>query len=200
MKENSDFKYIKRLCKKFDPDIFNKLSKPTIDIFISYSYLSLFQKYGNQELARQILIHTGEIYSYSYKEQIYTIYLKDCKDNLSPYESLKRIGITTVKVLDIEDIQQYRDDFKTTMREFPEYKRDPNNPDLDYSQNTLVYVLGGFGAFGNPASFHNEFVRKLRLKVKKSILPLFKTIIRNIPNKELKENTKLEMLTDRMYR
>ena len=61
-----------------------------------------------------------------------------------------------------------------------------------------MYTLGGFGGFGNPGSFHNKFVRKLRLRIKKNIIPLFKKIIKNIPDKKIRENTKLEMLFTRM--
>jgi hypothetical protein len=197
----NDLKYIKKLCTNnshFDPAIFNKLSKYTTDLFIDHAYTSLFQKFGDQQLARQILTHTGEILSYSHNDQEYTIY-NNKKSKLSQqHDSLKRIGITTVKVLNPEDISSYRTEFKRTMRAFPEYKRDVVNPDLDSAGNTLMYVLGGFGALANPGSFHNEFVRKLRLKVKQSVLPLFKSLIDEIHATQETENTKFEMLIDRM--
>jgi len=41
-------------------------------------------------------------------------------------------------------------------------------------KNTTKYVMGGFGAFGNPSSFHHEEVRKLRLSIFKYMHPLFK--------------------------
>jgi len=40
-------------------------------------------------------------------------------------------------------------------------------------KDTTKYVMGGFGAFGNPSSFHHEEVRKLRLSVFKYMHPLF---------------------------
>lgn len=193
-----DLKYIKKLCNNhFEPGIFDKLSKYTSDLFIEYAYTSLFQKFGDQRLARHILVHTGEIHSYTHADQEYTIYKKK-STKLSQSDSLKRIGITTVKVLNPEDIPSYRSEFKTTMRAFPEYKRDTTNPDLDSTGNTLMYVLGGFGALANPGSFHNEFVRKLRLQVKQKVLPLFKSLIDDIHTTQETENTKLEMLIDRM--
>lgn len=176
---------ISQLCKDFDGTIFDKLPKSDRDLFITYSYVCLVQKLGNQKMARQILIHTGEIESYTYDNNVYTIYKKDSL--LSSHDSLKRVGVTSVKVLEKSEIQHYRDEFRKTMRGFPEYKRDASNPDLDAAGNTLVYVLGGFGAFGNPASFHNMFVRNLRLRTKKSVLPLFADC-----------DTNFEMLIDRM--
>jgi hypothetical protein len=85
-----------------------------------------------------------------------------------------------------------------TLREFPEYKRNAENPDLDGSGNTLVYVLGGFAALGNPSSFHNDLVRDLRQKCRKAVIPLFKELIDSYVDKKLRSETKLEMLFDRM--
>ena len=42
-----------------------------------------------------------------------------------------------------------------TLAGFPEFVQDGKKP-------LEMYVMGGFGALGNPASFHNPFVRKLR--------------------------------------
>jgi len=43
-------------------------------------------------------------------------------------------------------------------------------PDKD----TTKFVMGGFGAFGNPSSFHHEEVRRLRLSIHTHMLPYFK--------------------------
>jgi len=42
------------------------------------------------------------------------------------------------------------------------------------NKDTTKYVMGGFGAFGNPSSFHHEEVRKLRLSIFKYMYPSFK--------------------------
>ena len=42
------------------------------------------------------------------------------------------------------------------------------------NKDTTKYVMGGFGAFGNPSSFHHEEVRKLRLSIYYHMLPYFK--------------------------
>lgn len=187
---------ISHICKEFDGAVFDKLPIQFINLFIKYSYACLFYKHGNQILARTILIHTREIQSSIYNGQLYIVYKNVYKNTLSPYESLKRLGVTTIKVLEADEIQQYRTDFTKTMYDFPEYKRSEINPTLDSHGNPMVYVLGGFGALGNPGSFHNPFVRKLRLRIKKCVIPLFKEVIKNIPGGHHTVN--LEMLVDRM--
>ena len=66
-------------------------------------------------------------------------------------------------VLDEQKLMRARHDFTRTLQAFPEYKRSLHNPDQTAGGNPLVYVLGGFAALGNPASFHNPFVREMRL-------------------------------------
>ncbi len=68
---------------------------------------------------------------------------------------------------------------------FPEYRRD-NGP-------IELYARGGFGALANPASFHNEMVRELRLRAMLTALPLFGAV-----NTEEKRNRRLEQIPDRM--
>ena len=54
-------------------------------------------------------------------------------------------------------------------------------------------AMGGFGAFGMPSSFHNNFVRERRLELMKSAVPkLWK------PYMEDKQEFKLEQIIDRM--
>lgn len=44
---------------------------------------------------------------------------------------------------------------------------------INIDKNTQ-FVMGGFGAFGNPSSFHHEEVRKLRLAIYNHMFPLFR--------------------------
>ena len=76
-------------------------------------------------------------------------------------ELLER-GVVTIPILTEEETQKYRNIFADTVETFPEYL---------YSGGTKIrnnkkryYILDGFGALGNPASFHNPLVRILRLK------------------------------------
>ena len=73
-----------------------------------------------------------------------------------------------------------RQEFITTCRNFPEYSQPVENNQ---------YVIGGFAAFGNPASFHNEFVRKLRQWALHEVLHIFRP---------LRNGRKLEQDIDRM--
>ena len=114
------------------------------------------------------------------------------------YQALKRAGATIVKVLDERDLPKAREGFMTATRSFPEYKRNPQNPDQTVDGHPLVYSLGGFAAFGNPASFHNPYVRQQRLTTREAVIPLFETVIRLMHNKKQRAKTKLQMLPDRM--
>lgn len=60
-----------------------------------------------------------------------------------------------------------------------------------------IYVLGGFAAFGNPASFHNSLLRKIRLKCREKAMELFRIMSKN----SRRHLSRLEMLWDRfMFR
>jgi hypothetical protein len=56
-------------------------------------------------------------------------------------------GVCTIKILN----KDYETEFKDIEKTFPEYK-----------DTATTFVLGGFGAYGNPSSFHNPLVKKLR--------------------------------------
>ena len=69
------------------------------------------------------------------------------------------------------------------MDEFPEYKRPGRK---------VQRVLGGFGALGNPASFHHPVIQDLRATVKENVsIPLFKAYRR-------RAGLRLEVLFDRI--
>ena len=74
------------------------------------------------------------------------------------------------------EINTLRSEFLETCRSFPEYK---NHDEL---------VLGNFAALGNAASFHNPFVRKLRLRT-------MDIVTKVIP---IETNKKLIQIIDRM--
>lgn len=180
---------VEKFCETMDTKYLHELSDDTREFFIAMAYTCLSQKYGRQEIAKKVLLHYEEII----ENNGYLIYKG--KKELTSLERLIRTGVTTIPVIDEKNISKYRQKFIQTLREFPEYNRDPKNPDLDGKGNPLVYVLGGFAALGNPASFHNKFVRKLRLKAKEKVKPLFRTVIKSFFREG---DYKLEMLIDRM--
>jgi hypothetical protein len=114
------------------------------------------------------------------------------------YQALKRTGATTVKVIDKKDLTRARAGFINATLSFPEYKRELGNPNITPDGHPLLYTLGGFAAFGNPASFHNTYVRKKRIEAREAVLPLFQTIVRCMHNNERRNKTKFQMLADRM--
>lgn len=105
----------------------------------------------------------------------------------SSAEELLRVGVTIVPVLTRKEVTESREDFITTAQNFPEYLYS------DTPEDTL-YVGGGFGAFGNPSSFHNPFVRELREKAMHELTPVFK----HLNQLECRPTRKLEQLIDRM--
>ena len=98
----------------------------------------------------------------------------------------------------LEDVASLRREMDTTMRKFPEFL---NNMDATYSYEKngkgvtkpMQFVGGGFSALGNPGSFHNPFVRKLRKWAMVGVLPLLDEVATISPYKY-----RLEQLIDRM--
>lgn len=177
-------KLLKNFCKSPSKGLFNQLEDHSRKEFITTAFDVMSQKTGDQKKALEILSAVGDI------EVIngYTVY--SGKFDLDPLESFIRIGVTTLPVISKEDLPSIRKEFDETLENFPEYIR---NPDSE-----LVYVLGGFSALGNPASFHNTFVRKLRLMCWTKAIKLFHTMIKRYYDTNLKDNYKVELLYDRM--
>lgn len=93
-------------------------------------------------------------------------------------ETLLKDGVVVIPVISEKDRPEWNQKFANELVKFPEYL----NPTL-----STIYVYGGFGALGNPASFHNSFVRLLRIKMMFEAIKLFHFDKRN-----------LEQLFDRM--
>ena len=97
------------------------------------------------------------------------------------YELLKN-GVVVIPFLDTQQLKDIRISFISTVFQFPEYI------------STTNPVLGGFAAFGNPSSFHNPFIRKLRKDVYKYLQKVLFKDYASVVNPSLKS----EMLFDRM--
>jgi len=95
---------------------------------------------------------------------LYSYLRYDAKFQLSPVEDLILSGVGVIEVIPLGELSKYQKMFDDTLLEFPEYRRKFSDKSLDANSNSLVYVAGGFAALGNPSSFHNNFVRKLRRK------------------------------------
>ena len=75
---------------------------------------------------------------------------------------MNREGYLTFKVFEPSELSELREQFRNTCKDFPEFSEVKNEE----------YVLGGFGALGNPSSFHNYFTRYVRFKVFKIVKKL----------------------------
>ena len=76
------------------------------------------------------------------------------------------MDIHTVKIFEEFELDKLRIEFLNECKQFQEFETTINSK----------FVLGGFGALGNPSSFHNMFVRKIRLIVYEKTKELFKTV------------------------
>jgi hypothetical protein len=99
--------------------------------------------------------------------------------------SLKQDGIVVIKILDTDELKDFNK--KIQKLDFPEFTD-------EYKKSGKPYVLGGFGGFGHPSSFHHPVIRELRMLIKKRISNVFK----NFLDLEKQEEYKLEMLFDRL--
>ena len=93
-------------------------------------------------------------------------------------DSFDKNGYICVPVIDTTKVSNLREEFLNTCKRFPEYQN---------TSNIKKYVTGGFSAFGNPSSFHNLFVRKIRNQ-------MYNVAINTFNNKLLN----IEMFFDRM--
>lgn len=77
---------------------------------------------------------------------------------------LAAFGVAVVPLLDASARAAWEERLWVAMDEFPEYK---------IKGRAVQRVLGGFGAFGNPSSFHHPTVRRFRSSLKAALRPLF---------------------------
>lgn len=84
------------------------------------------------------------------------------------------VVVLPTSLIDITERKIQQDKFMSTLGSFPEFN--------EHAKKTNSYVLGGFSALGNPASFHNMFVRDLRFKLHIELYEiLFKHILKKYP-------------------
>ena len=101
---------------------------------------------------------------------------------------LSKYGVVTVPVFSSENgRKKWEQLIWEAMDDFPEYKRKGRD---------IQRVLGGFGALGNPASFHHKAIQKLRYKIKNRITKLL--FRQYAQNEQMSDRVCLEMLFDRL--
>ena len=105
---------------------------------------------------------------------------------ITKVDSLNEQGYIVIKLpwMTMNKIEQIQLDFDNTLKEFREFKEGAND-----------YIMGGFAALGNPSSFHNQLVRRLRMNAMADLIPLFKEYISRLDDST---SWKLEQNIDRM--
>ena len=188
------------------PELYASLTKYYIEHSIDFSrkvqmYLYLFKhekdvplivtndlfKVGLEMITINIV--NNDVFTYAHYDMT-----RDDYENLSPVEQLERVGVVTISVVPQNQIETYQQRFDETLQNFPEYKRG-NNPSLDINGHPIIYVAGGFAALGNPASFHNEMSRDLRMMAYQKIKPLMSQYVSTYQNKK---DVRFQALSDRM--
>jgi hypothetical protein len=92
-------------------------------------------------------------------------------------------GFVVILANTSEKTDHLRADFKKAVEAFPEFRRD-----LPVIAKTRQYTRGGFGALGSASSFHNHFVRSVRIAAHRCLARFFRELITadlNTPNKYL---------------
>lgn len=92
---------------------------------------------------------------------------------MSPTELLKQTGACIIAdPFFVNNVAMLSARFDEALQSFPEYRR--NGP----RGVNPRYVLGGFAALGNAGSWHNSFVRWVRLHAMRAVYPLFGDLTR----------------------
>lgn len=99
-------------------------------------------------------------------------------------------GVVVIKIYDDATLNATQQSILHALTEFPEYNRDLFNPQEGY-------VLGGFGAFGNPSSFHHPAIRDVRTFVMPSVVSVIKGLLPLMHTTDVDEYH-LEQLFDRL--
>ena len=103
-------------------------------------------------------------------------------------EQLRCDGFTIVPIqwMKAARLEKMQQELLHDLRRMPEYKH----------PITHDFVVGGFSALGNPSSFHNSTVRKLRQYAQCELLPIFIQLVQTLPGDQ--RAWRLEQLIDRV--
>ena len=105
-------------------------------------------------------------------------------------DDLIKLGVAVVPSFDQVTRQHWNERLFAAMDEFPEYIR--KGP-------TTQRVLGGFGALGNPSSFHHPDVRVFRRMRKKMVFrPLMAAFAKSAFSEDDHRDLRIESLFDRL--
>jgi hypothetical protein len=94
------------------------------------------------------------------------------RQNLEAARYLAINGFVVVMSHTAAETERLREDFKQTAESFPEFRHD-----LPVSATSRCYTRDGFGALCFASSFHNPFVRRVRIDAHRCLAPMFRELI-----------------------
>ena len=106
-------------CETFDMEKLKNIKDIERELLIDASFSCLFQKNGNQNIAKEILVYFKliKVVKGSY------IYIGDKNIN-NNYQKLKRTGVVSIPILDKKQLINMHKELEETLLSFPEYNRD----------------------------------------------------------------------------
>lgn len=108
-------------------------------------------------------------------------------------EGLHQDGVVVIPVFDGARLARLNNDVFAAIDEFPEYK---------VTGRDKQRVLGGFGAYGNPSSFHHITIRRLRKMIHHHMMGIFQQYGRLMSREGMSQakitEMRYEMLLDRL--
>jgi hypothetical protein len=113
--------------------------------------------------------------------------------------SLAEHGYTVVQVYGERDVAEVRRTFEHTLfSHMPEYNKDPATGRVPVApgERHPLLVRGGFGALGNPSSFHAPIMRRMRRDAHAVAVPIFR-MLANVVDRTDRSDRWLEQLMDR---
>ena len=179
---------LKKLCNNEDLSQLKYINRSTLLLLVDSSFTSLFLCKGVRNLSKKILVYL-KLISSNYLTNISNVNIK-----LPPYMELKMTGVTTIPIFENLELEKIQQELLYTTNNFQEYKRDKNNLEFNILNEKIKYVLGGTAFLGNPSSFHNNLVRKIRLIAQKIVNEkIFNPLLKNLGS-----NQNIQMLIDRL--
>ena len=106
---------------------------------------------------------------------------------------LNEVGCVSFPMFTASEVKELNESLLKEMNAFPEYITTPTN-----ETTGSRFVMGAFGALGNPASFHCPTVRKIRLAEHKRIKKVMKALIKLMYDSEASKRKNMETMIDRL--
>ncbi len=190
-------KMIKQFCETGNVEYLDLLAEEAKRKFALSCGHTLFQGQGNKKIAMTALKHFGILETFFKAGGKDIIRYTNSLQLQNALENLLFVGVATVPVYQLSELDELNSEFDAACHSFPEYARTSANKNK--AGKDILYVLGGFAAFGNPASFHNTFVRKLRQKANTAVKKnLFSPLLESYPDPDYSKNVRSQVLFDRM--